>query len=220
MSEVWPARLAAWGGARGRARPRSGVEGPGAPGETGSRQRRCRLATAQARGAPGPAPESRVRGLRGGTGGVAAEPVGAARGLWPGSGVPLRGPGALGATFPASCHQGRPRPPEPGRGSALSAVPRGGNGEPPGGERGKVWSWGPSGARGAGAGRGWGVGTASSALGPKWPGRSLRRGGAGSARVFGNGTRAEFAKPRSGAARPERGPPAAAPLPLREPRLP
>lgn len=92
-----------------------------------------------------------------------------------------------------------------------------GNGEPPGGEQGKVLNWGPSGARGAG--RGWGVG--------RFPRRWVRSGrggrsgekGPGAHAFSETGPAAEFAKPRSGAARPERGPPAAPSLRLREPRL-
>lgn len=122
MSEVWPARLPAWGGGRGRAgrergRPVRGrgsrVWGRGPPKETRSGKRRCRLATAEARGAPGPGPEAGVRGPRGGgrrghcgaRARVRDEPGAACPPRSPGgsgrgSGVAPPGWGTLGATFP------------------------------------------------------------------------------------------------------------------------
>lgn len=120
---MWPARLAAWGGGRGSRG--AGRERGGPAGARGRRsgQRPCLLATIQARGAP-------ARGTGEGTGGVAAEPErgsearpgSPAAGVAPGWGLrgglggsPSGGGGTLGATFPASRRQGRPRPPEPDR---------------------------------------------------------------------------------------------------------
>lgn len=72
-----------------------------------------------------------------------------------GSGVALPGRGTLGATFPASRRQGRPRPPEPDR---RRLTPLGvfsqvvGRGVSPGNGEGKVSNWGSSGSKRGGWG--------------------------------------------------------------------
>lgn len=117
MSEVWPARAGGLGrGSRtrgtGAGRPVWGP-GSGGPGSARAGRRQARPAArrpgAQRRGASGVA-ACRERGSRARPGSPAAR---VARRLGQGSRVALPGRGTLGATFPASRRQGRPRPPEP-----------------------------------------------------------------------------------------------------------
>lgn len=129
---MWPARPAAWGRAggvavadrrgAGTAAPGSAAGGPGPPEETASGQQRCGLATAEARGAPGPGARGGGAGTsEAGAGGVVAG-AGRASGT---AGVARRlGPG-LGGRFPRGGGPwGRPSPPPVAKGvHALGAQP-------------------------------------------------------------------------------------------------
>lgn len=153
----------------------SGAGGRGSPEERGSEAAAAAPVGGLRRAGPGPR-----RGLRGPEGGggpgspsTAGEGLGTRPGLLragvaPESragvrGPPLWGGGPCGATFPASCRQGRPRPPESGVSDAPFQLRWAEAAEPVGNREGKVLHWRLLGGTG-GEGRGT-VGKRDSLLG-------------------------------------------------------
>ena len=146
----------------------SGVGGPGPPEKTGSGQHRCRLATAEARGARrARGPRRGSGGPEAGAGGVVAEPgrgSGTRPGLPAGRALPEARFGVWGSLSPGGGPWGRPSPPLVAKGvHALRSPTTGddlprvfsqvvGSGESTGNREGKVLNWGSSGSKKGGWG--------------------------------------------------------------------
>lgn len=201
------------GGVAGRAGGLGrGARAPGRARVPGRLRRRRPGSAGAGWRAPRPRPGPRA-GVQGGEGPAGWPPSprdgpGRGRGRPPrqphpgGSGVAVLGRGTLGATFPASCRQGPPRPPEPqgGRVTLWASLPRGWQAGTPGRWGRESCDRGVPRVREGRAGRGLKVLPVCRASGQEWSGgRSAEERAAGAPALYepGEGAgRAEDLSPR------------------------